>query len=280
MMLLLLAHGFVHAESLVLGEGVTDTRTPINYSFSNTFQGCQLIYTSDELTAFRGGAEISSISFFYENTGSTAAPKANIEVRIGTANVSAFASNTSLQQTSASTLVATSSVGGWAANTSGWVTINFSKKYVYTGGNLLIDIRNTAKTSTTSSNVYFTGYSTGAYKTLNWTGASTATVSSISSGNRTTTRPNIQFNYTFYSALTGESGITIVECTAPGQLASKVRNLDWGQRTHLKVVGTISGLDLEQMDNICDYDDDAYYTYLGDLIYLDLSEATIEDYTS
>ena len=207
----------VFATTLSIGTSATQTKTPINFYYTDTYQGCQMIYTEDELSDFRKGAQITAISFYYENTStSDKVPSVNFSVKMGTTTSSYFSSNTNLLSTSSLTEVANKTIGGWGTKSSGWVTIELKTPFVYTGGNILIDIRNTSK-GEYLNNVYFASTNCNNYKTLSWTSASSATTTSISSGSRTQARPNIQFTYTLYSELTGWSGISYIHCPTAGQ---------------------------------------------------------------
>ena len=268
----------VFATTLSIGTSATQTKTPINFYYTDTYQGCQMIYTEDELSDFRKGAKITAISFYYENTStSDKVPSINFSVKMGTTSSSYFSSNTNLLSTSSLTEVANKTIGGWGTKSSGWVTIELKTPFVYTGGNILIDIRNTSK-GEYLNNVYFASTTCDNYKTLSWTSASSATTTSISSGSRTQARPNIQFTYTLYSELTGWSDISYIYCPTAGQLSQLYREA--GCPRAIKVDGYINGKDFE---DLCysrySYDREEYYTYLGDIVYLDLSGATIEEYT-
>lgn len=267
----------VFATTLSIGTSATQTKAPINFYYTDTYQGCQMIYAEDELSDFRKGAEITAISFYYEN-GSTSdkVPSINFSVKMGTTTSSYFSSNTNLLSTSSLTEVANKTIGGWDTKSSGWVTIELKTPFVYTGGNILIDIRNTSK-GEYLNNVYFASTTCDNYKTLSWTGASSATTTSISSGSRTQARPNIQFTYTLYSELTGWSGISYIHCPTAGRFLQLYKEA--GCPSAVKVDGYINGKDFEDLSG-CKYSDsESYYTYLDGIRYLDLSGATIEEYT-
>ena len=267
----------VFATTLSIGTSATQTKTPINFYYTDTYQGCQMIYTEDELSDFRKGAQITAISFYYENTStSDKVPSINFSVKMGTTTSSYFSSNTNLLSTSSLTEVANKTIGGWGTKSSGWVTIQLNTPFVYTGGNILIDIRNTSK-GEYLNNVYFASTNCGDYKTLSWTSASSATTTSISSGSRTQARPNIQFTYTLYSELTGWSGISYIHCPTAGQFFKLWTEA--GCPSVVKVDGYINGKDFEDLCQCYYSDSESYYTYLGDIRYLDLSGATIEEYT-
>ena len=268
----------VFATTLSIGTSATQTKTPINFYYTDTYQGCQMIYTEDELSDFRKGAEITAISFYYENTStSDKVPSINFSVKMGTTTSSYFSSNTNLLSTSSLTEVANKTIGGWDTKSSGWVTIEFNTPFVYTGGNILIDIRNTSK-GEYLNNVYFASTTCDNYKTLSWTSASSATTTSISTGSRTQARPNIQFTYTLYSELTGWSGISYIYCPTAGQFFKLWTEA--GCPSVVKVDGYINGKDFEDLCG-CKYSDsESYDTYLEGIQYLDLSGATIEEYTA
>ena len=267
----------VFATTLSIGTSATQTKTPINFYYTDTYQGCQMIYTEDELSDFRKGAQITAISFYYENTStSDKVPSVNFSVKMGTTTSSYFSSNTNLLSTSSLTEVANKTIGGWGTKSSGWVTIELKTPFVYTGGNILIDIRNTSK-GEYLNNVYFASTNCGDYKTLSWTSASSATTTSISSGSRTQARPNIQFTYTLYSELTGWSGISYIHCPTAGQFLQLYKEA--GCPSAVKVDGYINGKDFEDLCKERDSDGSSSYSYLEYIQYLDLSGATIEEYT-
>lgn len=267
----------VFATTLSIGTSATQTKTPINFYYTDTYQGCQMIYTEDELSDFRKGAQITAISFYYENTStSDKVPSINFSVKMGTTTSSYFSSNTNLLSTSSLTEVANKTIGGWGTKSSGWVTIELKTPFVYTGGNILIDIRNTSK-GEYLNNVYFASTNCGDYKTLSWTSASSATTTSISSGSRTQARPNIQFTYTLYSELTGWSGISYIYCPTAGQFLQLYKEA--GCPSAVKVDGCINGKDFEDLCKERDSDGSSSYSYLEYIQYLDLSGATIEEYT-
>lgn len=265
----------MRADVLNIGESITQSRTPIDYYNVDTYQGCQLIYTESELTEMGNSAAITAISFFYENTSTSAAPSATFEVRIGTTDNSYFSSHTNLQSITNSTLVATEIIGGWAAKANGRVKINFTKPYIYTGGNLLIDIRNTSKSTSYSNQVYFTATDASNYQCLKWTGATSASITFLQSGTRSKLRPNIEIVYGLYSPITGISGYTHIHCDEPGVLSTLYKEANFP--SSLKVSGYISGKDFEDLCTKYDENDEEYFTHVRDL---DLSEANILDYTS
>lgn len=268
----------VFATTLSIGTSATQTKTPINFYYTDTYQGCQMIYTEDELSDFRKGAQITAISFYYENTStSDKVPSVNFSVKMGTTTSSYFSSNTNLLSTSSLTEVANRAIGGWDTKSSGWVTIELKTPFVYTGGNILIDIRNTSK-GEYLNNVYFASTTCDNYKTLSWTSASSATTTSISTGSRTQARPNIQFTYTLYSELTGWSGISYIHCPTAGQFLQLYKEA--GCPSVVKVDGYINGKDFEDLCKCSYSDSESYDTYLEGIRYLDLSGATIEEYTA
>ena len=267
----------VFATTLSIGNSSTQTKTPINFYYTDTYQGCQMIYTEDELSDFHKGAKITAISFYYENTStSDKVPSINFSVKMGTTTSSYFSSNTNLLSTSSLTEVANLAIGGWDKKSSGWVTIKLNTPFIYTGGNILIDIRNTSK-GEYLNNVYFASTNCSNYKTLSWTGASSATTTSISSGSRTQARPNIQFTYTLYSELTGWSGISYIHCPTAGQFLQLYKEA--GCPSAVKVDGYINGKDFQDLCGRKYSDDEEYYSYLNGIQYLDLSGASIEEYT-
>ena len=258
------------SSELVIGEGVTESRTPINYYYLNTYQGCQMIFTADELAEMGDEAIIQGFKFYYENASSSVAPTTTLEIRIGKTSSTYFSYDTALQNISNMTLVNTITIGGWKASSSGWEWIPINDFKYNKGENIIVDIRNTSKSSTTNNNVYFTATSCSSYKTLSWTSASSASTTYISSGTRTKLRPNTKILYKTYSSLTEVSGFLNVNCTQPGQLCEQILSLNNGHISNkLKVTGIINNEDINYLI-IRNLQDDTDY-----IDYLDLSEATI-----
>ena len=115
-----------------------------------------MIFTADELAEMRDEALIEGFDFYYENASSSVAPTATFEIRIGKTSSTYFSYDTALQNISNMTLVETISIGGWKASSSGWVRIWVDEFKYNKGENIIVDIRNTSKSSTTNNNVYFT----------------------------------------------------------------------------------------------------------------------------
>lgn len=276
-LMLCLSNTQIIASTLTIGNSEQQTKTPINYYYTDTYQGCQIIYTEEELGDLDKNAEIKSIAFYYRNSSSSsAAPLINFSVKMGVTPYSNFSSNSCY--TNNLTEIANTKIGGWSKNSSGWVTIELPTPFKYTGGNLLIEIRNTEKGSF-SNYVSFDSSSSDDYKTLSWTGASSATANK--SGTRTTIRPDIKFSYTLNSSLTGETGISYIYCPKPGMLRQLYE--EQGSPKKLKIGGFISGVDFADMQIGEPYDDgeggtdpDNIYWWIE---YLDLSDVTIEECT-
>ena len=279
LLMLCLCNTQIIASTLTIGNSERQTKTPINYYYTDTYQGCQMIYTEDELGDLEKNAEIKSIAFYYRNSSSSStAPLINFSIKMGVTQYSNFSSNSCY--TSNLTEIANTKIGGWSKSSSGWVTIELQTPFKYTGGNLLIEIRNTEKGSYSNS-VDFDSSSSEDYKTLSWTSASSATTNK--SGTRSTYRPDIKFSYTLNSALTGESGISYIYCPKPGMLRQLYEEYEYPRPTKLKIGGIISGRDFADMQfgENDTYDD--YYNTPNDIYknitYLDLSDVTIEECT-
>lgn len=259
---LLIMHSYTMCayEEITIGESATDVRTPINFQYINTFQGCQMIYTENELSDIGNEAIIDQIGFYYENTSSIKSQSCKFEVKISSTNSNNFYNYNSTLSLGSDVYSNTVTIGGWTGNTSGWVWIPVS--YIYKGGNILVEIRNTEKASSTSSNVYFQATTAADYRTLSWTGASSSTATSIN-GSRTKARPNTCFRYSNYNSWTEET-FTTINCNTPGQLYSLYKDANSPYR--LKITGKINDYDLCSLFN--DY-------YQNIISYLDLSDATI-----
>lgn len=251
------------SSELVIGEGVTESRAPINYYYLNTYQGCQMIFTADELAEMGDEAIINGFYVNYENTSSSAAPTATFEVRIGTTTSSYFGSGSSnLIDKSSMTLVYSTTIGGWKSYSNDWEYISLGNFHYKKGSNIVIDIRNTDKSTKTNSSVYFTATTAPDYRTASWTGQSGYAY--VYAGTRAKLRPNVRFSYQTYSSLTGESDFLIVNCPQAGSLSNVIPDQYFKK---LKITGEINNPDIYQLLYYCEE-----RTYLN---YLDLSDATI-----
>lgn len=273
------------SSELVIGEGVTESRTPINYYYLNTYQGCQMIFTADELAEMGDEAIINGFYVNYENTSSSAAPTATFEIRVGTTTSSYFGSGSNnLIDKSTMTLVSsTATIGGWKSYSNDWVYISLGNFHYKKGSNIVIDIRNTDKSTKTNSSVYFTATTAPDYRTASWTGQSGYAY--VYTGTRAKLRPNVRFSYQTCSSLTGESDFLIINCPQAGSLSnvtSQYYSQYSGLKSKLKITGEINNQDLYQLFSDYAkyqynyfgyhyYDDYDYYPFE----YIDLSEATI-----
>lgn len=252
------------SSELVIGEGVTESRAPINYYYLNTYQGCQMIFTADELAEMGDEAIINGFYVNYENTSSSAAPTATFEIRVGTTTSSNFGSGSSnLIDKRSMTLVSSSTtIGGWKSYSNDWVYISLGNFHYKKGSNIVIDIRNTDKSTKTNSSVYFTATTAPDYRTASWTGQSGYAY--VDTGTRAKLRPNVRFSYQTYSSLTGETDFLIINCPQAGSLSNVIPDQYFNK---LKITGEINNQDIYQLLYYCEE-----RTYLN---YLDLSDATI-----
>lgn len=252
------------SSELVIGEGVTESRAPINYYYLNTYQGCQMIFTADELAEMGDEAIINGFYVNYENTSSSAAPTATFEIRVGTTTSSYFGSGSSnLIDKSSMTLVSSSTtIGGWKSYSNDWVYISLGNFHYKKGSNIVIDIRNTDKSTKTNSSVYFTATTAPDYRTASWTGHTSNT--NVYTGTRTKLRPNVRFSHQTYSSLTGESDFLIINCPQAGSLSNVIPDQYFNK---LKITGEINNQDIYKLLYYCEE--------RTGLNYLDLSDATI-----
>lgn len=106
-------------EEITIGESATDVRTPINFQYINTFQGCQMIYTENELSDIGNEAIIDQIGFYYENTSSIKSQSCTFEVKISSTNSNNFYNYNSTLSLGSDVYSKTVTIGGWTGNTSG-----------------------------------------------------------------------------------------------------------------------------------------------------------------
>ncbi|MFP5438018.1 MAG: GEVED domain-containing protein [Bacteroidia bacterium] len=196
--------GGLYGKTGVIGTGTT---APGATSYPNPFSAyyggtkTQILYTAAELQAlgFVPGSTISSLSFDFN--ASVAQQLFDFRIKIG---------STTNQNTTAGFVPSTGLTTVYNANytpvagTTGWVPFALTTPYVWTGGNIIVEIAHnmgnsgngsgtTTRTTTTAVNTVYTGARDGvtpagltAYDALTTYGSSSAS----------TSRPNITFGFT------------------------------------------------------------------------------------
>lgn len=160
-----------------------------NYIFT------QIIYPSSELTAKSSTSpsikdyQITKMTFYVSSTNKPTNTWSNMQVRLKEITQTSFSSNTDWQDYSDATLV----YDGILDATSGTMVINFTTPYVYKGGQLLVDVRSTAKNSNSAKCKFYAYYNwTTTQNTVLWDYNST---SSYYGGTRDSYRPKVTFTY-------------------------------------------------------------------------------------
>ncbi len=121
--------------NLTVADGTaTNEYVPIYGYYADSYLRCQVVYPAADLAGMAGGT-INSLTFYLSSTASGSWGSANFHVRLGSASestISAFYPSSSLTE------VYTGSLDG----TQSTMTITFTTPYVYTGGDLLLEVTN------------------------------------------------------------------------------------------------------------------------------------------
>ncbi len=146
-----LGSGTMWGETSTVGSNESGSSfTPVWGSKANYYVFNQMIYKSTELS-FLSGKQITSLTFYMRSMGSSTVVWTNMQVRLKKVSKTSFSSKTDWVDISDATLVYSGSLDA----TGSTMVINFSSPFVYDGGDLLIDIRNSAKGSASSSSLKF-----------------------------------------------------------------------------------------------------------------------------
>ena len=231
---------------------------PICNWWMHTYQGCEVIYYADELR-LQIGDEITDLSYYFSNNlrddglyGGYDFPGGNFNVRV--------ANTTASQLTEGSTLLSTSNaVNGnvqlGSTTVGNWITFHLSSPLVYSGGNIVVDIRNAAK-GTRTGWIYFAGFDDTNHtkRSVAWANATNENGSGASENGSLTPGswcPTTRFAYTrsanvpvtsvtvspSTSTLTVGSTATLTATVAPSNATNK--NVTWTSSN--TSVATVSG---------------------------------------
>ena len=128
------ARSFAQVPLTVADGSETNEFVPIYGWYADAYLRCQVVYPAADLAGMAGGT-INSLTFYLSSTASGSWGSANFHVRLGSASestISAFYPSSSLTEVYAGSLDGTQST----------MTITFTTPYVYTGGDLLLEVTN------------------------------------------------------------------------------------------------------------------------------------------
>ncbi|MBR4536619.1 MAG: fibronectin type III domain-containing protein [Bacteroidales bacterium] len=152
--------GFAQEVITTVADGTaTNMRIPVFGSGVSTPQHQQVVYPSDMLTDMVGGT-VSSMTF-YVSSVPVNAWNCSFSIRLGTSDVATFSSST-LMPVDNTVEVFSGLMPVDATNRQ--ITIVFTQPYTYTGGNLLLDVQNSAEGTNSASN--FIGINPGSNRSL------------------------------------------------------------------------------------------------------------------
>ena len=153
-------------DSLTVANGTTtNSFVPVYGFYTDAYLRAQILYPSDSLVDMAGGL-INSLTF-YASQSSVSWGAASFEVKLGETTA------TSLSAWSSATL--TTVYTGSLSISGNQMTVTFATPYVYTGGNLLIEVNNVVKGSYVSSSWYgvtLSGASVQGYNSSSWSSIS------------------------------------------------------------------------------------------------------------
>ncbi len=180
---------------------------PICNWWMGTYQGNEVIYYADEL-GLQSGDKITDLSYYCQSAQSTPAG--------GTFNVR-MANTTATQLTEGSLLLSTSNavngnvqIGTYSGGQ--WITFHLSNPLVYTGGNIVIDIRNSVIGSQRGW-IYFSGFEDANHtkRSVSWDKASSESGSGGTPGGWC---PTTRFTYTRESTNVPVTSVTVSPTSA------------------------------------------------------------------
>jgi hypothetical protein len=185
-----LGAGNVWGEELKIGTNSTyTTNSPVWGNKANNFVMSQIIYPASSLTALEG-KQITKLTFYTRSSYASNVVWNNMNVRITERDAtSTFASTTDWEDISAITPLYTGQLNA----TGSTMEITLSEPYVYYGGNLVIDIRNSAKTNASSSGKPRFQASTASNSVLYDYNSSSSTPTNYTELNNK--RPDVMFTY-------------------------------------------------------------------------------------
>ena len=127
-------------EAIIGTATTTVTNIPVCYLWENSYS--QQIYLASELSAqgINAGDNFTSIAFQY--AGSSTYTLTNQTVYLGNTTQSEFTGTTATSWVPYSNLQQPAVYSGNITYAPGWVTINFTTPFVYTGGNIVVAVNN------------------------------------------------------------------------------------------------------------------------------------------
>ena len=253
-MLTILTLGFAAApvsaqQTLTVADGTTTNNyVPVYGLWLDNYTRTQVIYPDTMLTNMTGQA-IFELTFYFSSAPSTPSSwTSNFEVRLGTTSETTLSS----YQTSPAALVYSGTLDG----STNLMTITFSSPYVYTGGNLLLEIAST--TTGGYSGAYFYGISS--------TGSSLSGYSSSGPNSVSPTQrdfiPKTTFSYG--SSNCGSTGEVVVSNITPYNA-----DITWGMPANAgSYILQYKTSDLDWSDNgvVTDYPSDTTYSFANPLL--------------
>lgn len=169
--------------NLTVADGTaTNEYVPIYGYYADSYLRCQVVYPAADLAGMAGDT-INSLTFYLSSTASGSWGSANFHVRLGSASestISAFYPSSSLTEVYAGSLDGTQST----------MTITFTTPYVYTGGDLLLEVTNEVIGSYKRAYFYGISASNASVQGYNYSSLSGVTAS------QSDFIPKTTFNYT------------------------------------------------------------------------------------
>ena len=238
-------------QTLTVADGtVTNSYVPVYGLWLDNYTRAQVVYPDTMLTNMMGGA-ISELTFYFSTPPSTPGSwTSNFEVRLGTASATTLSSFLP----SPTDLVYSGTLDG----STNLMTITFSTPYVYTGGDLLLEM------STTTTG----GYSSAYFYGISSTGSSLSGYNSSSASGVSPTQrdfiPKTTFTYSTGSMSCGATGnLTVSNITAYNA------DIAWGMPADAgSYILQCKTSDLDWSDNgvFTDYPSDTTYSFSTPLI--------------
>ena len=238
-------------ETLTVADGTsTNSYVPVYGLWMDNYTRAQVVYPDTMLTNMMGGA-ISELTFYFSTPPSSPGNwTSNFEVRLGTASATTLSSFLP----SPTDLVYSGTIDG----STNLMTITFSTPYVYTGGNLLLEM------STTTTG----GYSSAYFYGITSTGSSLSGYNSSSASGVSPTQrdfiPKTTFTYSTGSTNCGATGnLTVSNITAYNA------DIAWGMPADAgSYILQYKTSDLDWSDNgvVTDYPSDTTYSFSTPLI--------------
>ena len=219
-----LGSGTMWGETLKIGTNSTyTTNSPVWGNKANNFVMSQIIYPASSLTALEG-KQITKLTFYTRSSYASNVVWNDMNVRITERDAtSTFASTTDWENISTISPL----YSGQLDATGSTMEITLSEPYVYYGGNLVIDIRNSAKTNASSSGKPRFQASTASNSVLYDYNSSSSTPTNYTELNNK--RPDVMFTYEDAPATGGcakPKNLTKSDDTPDGATFTWEQNLD------------------------------------------------------